>query len=139
MRFLPPVLMTAAMAALSAQAETPPSPDRLPPPVAAGLAEVQALCEPAATLRPGALSSADIDGDGAPDYLLDHAGLDCATEVSLYCGSGGCGYTLWISQNGTWARFDGLGHAPALAAAGITVTTRDGGQKTLPLAELLPK
>lgn len=131
MRFLPPILMTAAMTALSAQAET------LPPPVAAGLAEALALCDSAATLRPGALSSADIDGDGAPDYLLDQGGLDCATEASLYCGSGGCGYTVWLSQQGGWARFDGLGHGPALAAGAITVTTRDGKATRLPLAELL--
>lgn len=50
-------------------------------------------------LRQGALSIADLTGDGsADDWVLDQAYFDCSSAASLYCGSGGCG--IFFAVNG---------------------------------------
>ena len=39
----------------------------------------------------------DLNGDGAPDYVTDLAGLTCANAWSFFCGSAGCPVTVWLS------------------------------------------
>lgn len=51
---------------------------------------------------PGLLGSylteaGDLNGDGAPDYVTDLAGLECANAWSFFCGSAGCPVTVWLS------------------------------------------
>ncbi|MDF1834997.1 MAG: hypothetical protein P1U62_08965 [Alteraurantiacibacter sp. bin_em_oilr2.035] len=40
----------------------------------------------------------DINGDGAPDYVTDLAGLECANAWSYFCGSAGCPVSVWLSR-----------------------------------------
>jgi len=42
-------------------------------------------------------ATADLNGDGAPDYITDLAGLECANAWSYFCGSAGCPVTVWLS------------------------------------------
>src|SRR5690348_143261 len=45
-------------------------------------------------LAPGAdrpeIMTADFDGDGMPDYLLDPQNLRCSAAATAFCGNGGC-------------------------------------------------
>ena len=42
------------------------------------------------TLLDGAVSEIDLDGDGAPDRVVEEAKFSCTSAASLYCGTGGC-------------------------------------------------
>lgn len=50
-----------------------------------------------------ALTSADLNGDGIPDWIIDAGALKCEM-ASFWCGSAGCTLNIFISHNG--------GHAP---------------------------
>ncbi len=41
--------------------------------------------------------TADLNGDGAEDYLIDFVGLNCAGAESYFCGSAGCPVSVWAS------------------------------------------
>ena len=41
--------------------------------------------------------TADLNGDGREDYLVDFAGLNCAGAESYFCGSAGCPVSVWAS------------------------------------------
>lgn len=43
------------------------------------------------------IQTADFNGDGRPDYVVNDEGLNCASAPSIYCGSGGCSIELYIS------------------------------------------
>jgi len=38
----------------------------------------------------GAVTRTDLDGDLAPDWVLDESAFACSTAVSLFCSTGGC-------------------------------------------------
>ena len=42
------------------------------------------------TLEDGAVSRVDLDGDGAPDWVLYSRFFSCSSAHSFYCGTGGC-------------------------------------------------
>lgn len=117
--------------ALAAGAET------LPAPVAEDVSQTLALCEPAATIRPEALLSADINADGKPDFLLDQGGLDCSTMATMYCGSGGCGYSVYLSQPQGYHIYSGLGMQPTFTPTGIKVMGRSGEWHEISVATMM--
>ena len=41
-------------------------------------------------LEDGAITEIDLDGDGAPDKVVEEAKFRCSSAASLYCGTGGC-------------------------------------------------
>lgn len=48
-----------------------------------------------------ALSQADLTGDGAANWILDHAHLQCSSAASLFCGTGGCSLSLIVGDMAT--------------------------------------
>ena len=75
---------------------TPAAAADLPQSLRAEVAAAQEMCREieggTLELRRGALTLADLTGDGsADDWVLDQAFFDCSSAASLYCGSGGCG------------------------------------------------
>lgn len=44
--------------------------------------------------------TADFNGDGRPDFLVDNHGITCSTAASLFCAALGCDYTLFASAPG---------------------------------------
>ncbi len=50
----------------------------------------------------------ELNGDGRPDYIVDDAGLECSGSASYFCGSAGCGVTVYLSgQRGYSAAWGG--------------------------------
>jgi hypothetical protein len=77
------------------------------------------------------VTEADLNGDGAADYVTDLAGLDCVDAWTLFCGSAGCPVTVWLS------RPEGLsvawgGHAQAWELKGAEVVLYLHGQMCTP-------
>ncbi len=80
---------------------TPAHAAGVPQSLQAAIDEARATCEVFEqgrfSMRPGALKTADLTGDGsADDWILDDAFFDCSSAVSLYCGSGGCTITFAV-------------------------------------------
>lgn len=48
-------------------------------------------------LKPGHQTTADLNGDGIEDYLLDYQHLECANAWSFFCGSAGCPLVAFLS------------------------------------------
>lgn len=50
--------------------------------------------------EPGAIRSADFNGDGRPDFLVDMTGFTCGGENrgNGWCGSGGCSFDIYVSR-----------------------------------------
>ncbi len=102
MRALALWLLCATMLMLSPAplwAQTPPAVERM-------RQEVMRDCRSAGgrpNLRPEFQSTADLNGDGRPDYILDLSGLDCTGAESFFCGSAGCPVTIFLSTGGGYA------------------------------------
>jgi hypothetical protein len=75
-----------------------------PQAVTAAIAEYEKLCaeleSPRLIRSEGFLRTADFNGDGKKDYLLDTASAECQDMPSAFCGTGGCTVTILVSQNG---------------------------------------
>ncbi len=73
-----------------------------------------------------AVTEVDLDGDGAPDRILDTSALRCSSAASMYCGSGGCtvhaivGEAVSSFQAEGWRVIDWDGRP-------ILLIARDGG------------
>lgn len=67
--------------------------------------------------------SADLNGDGADDYLIDFVGLSCDGAASYFCGSAGCPVSVWVS---TPAGYEMAWSGPAQASWIDTATTPPG-------------
>ncbi len=61
------------------------------------------------SLQPGFQTTADLNADGVPDYILDYQHLECANAWSLFCGSAGCPVVVFLSA-GTEHHGTALGH-----------------------------
>ncbi|PTE15523.1 hypothetical protein [Pseudogemmobacter blasticus] len=68
----------------------------LPADVQALVDEAAGLCDGTVELREGAVSQADLNGDGTDDWVVDTGAFSCPTTATLYCGSAGCGVTTLI-------------------------------------------
>jgi hypothetical protein len=49
-------------------------------------------------LKPGYQTTADLNGDGVEDYVLDYQHLECANAWSFFCGSAGCPLVAFLSS-----------------------------------------
>lgn len=82
--------------------------DQLPQPVQEEIGRVVAQCGdalPSGGRDENAVLADDLDGDGTYDFLLDHV-LFCPSQHMVLCGASRCPYTLFVSANGDWRRFD---------------------------------
>lgn len=61
------------------------------------------------SLQPDFQTTADLNADGVPDYILDYQHLECANAWSLFCGSAGCPVVVFLSA-GAEHRGTALGH-----------------------------
>ena len=52
----------------------------------------------------------DLDGDGGEDWIVDYAKMRCAGTSNPFCGSGGCGLTVYVWAGGAnWTKvFDSV-------------------------------
>jgi len=69
----------------------------------------------------GAITSADLNGDGQADYLVDLSRMTCGGEPSGngWCGSGGCSFDIYTSTGASGYRQDAyLGMEPEIIRFG---------------------
>lgn len=50
--------------------------------------------------HPVSLWTADLDGDGKPDYVLDKQNLACSGAATAFCSNAGCEIAIALSRNG---------------------------------------
>jgi len=75
------------------------------------------LCEGVATIRPDALQAGDIDGDGAPDVVLDWNHVMCPPPLArAFCGAANCSVDVFMSSKGYVDPEQMLGAVPSLVA-----------------------
>jgi hypothetical protein len=102
--------IVAGCATASSQSAAP-----LPREVDAGRREAAAMCPGRATFEAGYVQTADFNGDGRPDYLINEEKVKCPGSPPLFCGSGGCSSRLLLSTpNGYQTMFDGLSGTPTI-------------------------
>lgn len=86
------LLLALAMFASPAVAQT------LPPPVMQARKEAIETCVSGkVTFGPNYIQTADFNGDGELDYVLDEGGLGCKGAGNPNCGSGGCSVEVYVS------------------------------------------
>lgn len=61
------------------------------------------------SLQPGFQTTAELNADGVPDYILDYQYLECANAWSFFCGSAGCPLVVFLSDGAAY-RATPLGH-----------------------------
>lgn len=74
--------------------------DPLPPEVARVRDAAIADCRQSGgrpSIKPGYIQTADFNGDGRPDYVVDAGEMICAGASPLECGTGGCSIEVYIS------------------------------------------
>lgn len=100
-RWMPPI------AALALAAQTPATAQNVPPAQwpaevrahhAALVAECRLIDRGRVTLERDFVRRLDFTGDGRPDFLVDMHSMNCSTALTLYCGSAGCAYTLFLAE-----------------------------------------
>ena len=52
------------------------------------------------TLKPEAVRSIDLTGDGRPDYIVDFEHAECERRESIFCGTGGCDLAIVVALPG---------------------------------------
>ncbi|QCI63100.1 hypothetical protein [Phreatobacter stygius] len=75
-----------------------------PAQVAQARAEIRRDCGAGARFRPGFQRTADFNGDGRPDYVLDFSAVECPAAASFYCGSAGCTLMIFMSDGEAYRR-----------------------------------
>lgn len=58
--------------------------------------------------------SADLDGDGIADYVLNPQNLQCSAAATAFCGNGGCQIDIAVSRDGFAAPIEAMGGMPTL-------------------------
>jgi hypothetical protein len=120
----------AAVSAAVAQASAP-----LPREIEAARREAAAACTGRVTFEPGYIQTADFNGDGRPDYLINEEKVKCPGSPPLFCGSGGCSWTLYLSTGSGYRKvLDGLDHRLSIdrsAQPPILATESRGGRARL--------
>lgn len=108
-------------------------PAALPPEIAKVQAEIRETCGGRATFKPGFRRTADFNGDGRPDYLLDYGESECVggTMTNPFCGSAGCTLDILVSDGGGYRQaFGDNVRGWSLATAGgrsVLVLSLHGG------------
>lgn len=74
--------------------------------------------------------TADFNGDGRSDFLVDLHGIRCTSAATLFCAALGCEYTLFASQpNGRFVNAGGfMGEAELIVQGGRPVLRVEAGQ-----------
>jgi hypothetical protein len=90
-------LVLAFAAQLGAGARAQPA---VPAEIAKVRAEIRDTCGGRATFKPGFQRTADFNGDGRPDYLLDYSQSACVGGIATnpFCGSAGCTLDILMSS-----------------------------------------
>lgn len=116
------VILLAALGLLGIGAST------LPAPIEAIIAGYASQCHQlGGALIAGAdrpqIMTADFDGDGMPDYVLNPQNLRCSVAATAFCGNGGCQITIALSGNNYEEPITVLGGQPTLIqkTSGTTV------------------
>jgi len=63
----------------------------------------------------------DLNGDGKPDYILNRAALVCDAAITLFCGTGGCGYDFAVSTPRGYRRQELQGREITIGSGRIPV------------------
>jgi uncharacterized protein len=90
----------------------------LPAPVESIISGYDAACRQLggalASARPD-IMTADLDGDGKPDYVLNPQNLSCSAAATTFCGNGGCRISIALSGNDYLKPIEVLGGQPTLS------------------------
>lgn len=71
------------------------------PGVAEARKELEDSCTGRITYKPGFQRSADFNGDGVPDYVIDWGQAVCSGRgPNIFCGSAGCTLDVFVSGSG---------------------------------------
>ena len=72
--------------------QTPTSQTPLPKIIQDAIDENKKQCEDGQTvaLKPGFVTTRDINADGKPDYILNYEHFQCGEIITMFCGTGGC-------------------------------------------------
>lgn len=96
----------------------------LPAPVAAAIAAYPSQCAKLggklANPSGAGIMAADLDGDGAMDYVLNPEPLQCRGAATAFCANAGCDIRLHLSRKGYAGPIRVFGGRP-------TLVQRDGG------------
>ncbi len=78
----------------------------VPAEIAKVRAEIRDTCGGRANFKPGFQRTADFNGDGQPDYLLDYSQSECVGGIMTnpFCGSAGCTLDILISSGTGYRR-----------------------------------
>ncbi len=127
-RVSPTALASLATAGLAFALPEAVSAQDLPATIAAYAAELSGACvaaEGTPTVGPAFATAVDLNGDGALDYIVDLAGIECANAWSTFCGDDGCPLSVWLATPTGFLRdwegmvqgwaFDPLGEEVAVA------------------------
>lgn len=78
-------------------APTFPLPDQAPQ---VTIDRMMAQCQGEFSVDPSAIQSADVDGDGAPDFILNYSGVECFGGLTgrAYCGAANCQFDVFLSS-----------------------------------------
>lgn len=115
----PPPPSAAALTATPAPAQAFALPPTAPP---AADAHIRGLCESDYDVNIDGVQSADFDGDGAGDFIVNWSDITCRGPIGArpFCGAANCQIDIFMSS---------LGYAPAPSFLGIStqvVTLPDG-------------
>lgn len=81
--------------------------------------EIALGCRAPAALPPDAVQAADLDRDGAPDFVLDWGRITCPGSLPRpFCGAANCSHYVFLSSRNYLAPLDFLGTSMTIVDAG---------------------
>lgn len=119
-------MLRARLSALACCLALPAAAQTLPAPIQAVTDAAFAECRDVGgtpSLLADYARSADLNGDGTDDWLIDFVGLNCAGAESYFCGSAGCPVSVWVS---TPRGYESAWSGPAQASRIDTSATPPG-------------
>jgi uncharacterized protein len=114
------VALTAAFKGIFADENGPQTTaTQLPEPVEKIIANYGKQCQQlggtlTGDVRPG-IMTADLDGDGKQDFVLNPQNLKCTAAATAYCGNGGCQIAIATSRNDYQNAISAMGGQPTIS------------------------
>jgi hypothetical protein len=71
--------------------------ENLPAEIAASFKEAGKDCEGKITTKKGFVSRRDVNADGEPDYILNYEHVECEEFKTMFCGTGGCLFQVFVT------------------------------------------